>query len=652
MKISEQNPSTIDISAHELGFIDEKRFEKVQTAIAPNSISGSKAVALEIANLIREKADAGENCVLGLATGSSPIRVYEELVRMHREDGLSFQNVITFNLDEYYPILPEAEQSYWRFMHEHLFDHVDIKKENVHIPNGTINKEDISAYAKSYEDTIVDAGGLDLQILGIGRTGHIGFNEPGSSLKSRTRLITLDHITRVDAAKDFVELERVPRTAVTMGVDTIMKAKRIILMAWGSGKASIIKKAAEGEMSTEIPSTFLQAHPNTTFVCDPEAASELTRIKTPWLVGECEWNEDLKRKAVHWLCRHVNKPILKLTDRDYNDHGMSSLLTEETSAYQINIRMFNQAQHTITGWPGGKPNCDDSHRPERAEPARKRVLIFSPHPDDDVISMGGTLLRLVDQGHEVHVAYQTSGNIAVNDHDALRFADFISDYLKSIGHGSDAAGDLFDQVLADLQKKKGDSLDSAHVRQIKGLIRRGEAKAACRYSGLKPEHVHHLDLPFYETGKVKKNPIGEADIAIIRQLIEEVQPHQIYCAGDLADPHGTHKVCLDGIFAAIEQLKSKPFMQDCWVWLYRGAWHEWETYEIDMAVPISPDELRRKRQAIFFHQSQKDGVVFQGNDDREFWQRAEDRNKDTAQRYDQLGLAEYEAIEAFKRYFF
>ena len=652
MDLLVDTPSSVDISAQELGFSDETRFEKIYTAVVQNSSIASKAIAHEIANLIRLKADAGQNCVLGLATGSSPIKVYEELVRLHKEEGLSFQNVITFNLDEYYPIHPEADQSYWLFMHEHLFNHIDIKKENINIPDGQLKKEEIAAFTRAYEDKIEAAGGLDLQILGIGRTGHIGFNEPGSSIKSRTRLITLDHITRVDAAKDFIELERVPRTAITMGVGTIMKAKRVILMAWGQGKAEIIKEATEGSMSAEVPSSFLQVHPNTTFVCDPEAASELTRIKTPWLVGECEWTEDLKRKAVHWLCQHVQKPILKLTERDYNDHGMSSLLTDEDSAYQINIRMFNQMQETITGWPGGKPNCDDSRRPERAEPARKRVLIFSPHPDDDVISMGGTLLRLVDQGHEVHVAYQTSGNIAVNDHDALRFADFVKDYLEATGHSTEYTKQLFDQTKQSVENKNEDNIDSEGVRLIKGIIRRGEAKAASRYCGIASEHVHHLDLPFYETGKVKKNPIGKADYAIIQQLIEEVQPHQIYCAGDLADPHGTHKVCLDGIFEVLERIKEKEFMKDCWVWLYRGAWHEWETHEIEMAVPISPDELRRKRQAIFFHQSQKDGVVFQGNDSREFWQRAEERNQETAQRYHDLGLAEYEAMEAFKRYFF
>ncbi|BDD12828.1 putative glucosamine-6-phosphate deaminase-like protein (plasmid) [Fulvitalea axinellae] len=654
MDNSVANRNVPDISFRNCGFSEETRYEKVHSVVVKDSAEGSLAIAQEIADLIREKQAKGENCVLGLATGSSPVKVYDELVRMHKNEGLSFANVITFNLDEYYPMDKEAAQSYWFFMHDHLFNHVDIKPENVNIPDGTLPVEEIRAYGLRYEDKIEAAGGLDFQLLGIGRTGHIGFNEPGSAVNSRTRLITLDHITRVDAAKDFGGIDNVPRKAVTMGVGTILKAKRIVLMAWGQGKSPIVKETVEGEISSSVPATFLQKHENTTFVLDPSASAELKRFRTPWVVGDCEWTEDMKRKAVVWLCEHVGRPILKLTDRDYNDNGMSTLLAEEGSSYSINIRMFNALQRTITGWPGGKPNADDSNRPERATPERKRVIVFSPHPDDDVISMGGTFQRLVEQGHEVHVAYQTSGNIAVNDHDALRFADFVSDYFKASGSSDSGATELFDQIRKDLNAKAqaGEEIDTERVRLIKGLIRRGEAKAASRYCGLKDENIHHLDLPFYETGRVKKDPIGPADVKIVADLIKEVKPHQIYCAGDLADPHGTHKVCLDAIFEAIEQIKSEEFMNDCWVWLYRGAWHEWDIHEIEMAVPISPDELYKKRQAIFFHQSQKDGVVFQGEDDREFWQRAEERNRNTAKAYNELGLPEYEAIEAFRRYHF
>ncbi|BDD05860.1 glucosamine-6-phosphate deaminase [Aureibacter tunicatorum] len=657
-KMEEQNKKsqTVDISFKQVGFSEETRFENVHTEIVSDSITGSKAVAKEIADLIREKDAKGEKCVLGLATGSSPVKVYEELIRMHKEEELSFKNVITFNLDEYYPMKKEDIQSYWHFMHENLFNHVDIQPDNINIPDGTLAMDEIIDFGKNYEAKIEACGGLDLQILGIGRTGHIGFNEPGSTETSRTRIITLDHITRVDAAKDFFGIDNVPRKAITMGVGTILHAKRIILMAWGHGKAPIIKETVEGRISTTVPATYLQQHSNTTFVVDQEASSELTRFQTPWLVGDCDWeDESLKKQAVFWLCKHLGKPLLKLTDRDYNDYGMSAMLAQEGSAYSINIRMFNELQHTITGWPGGKPNTDDTYRPERAAPSQKRVIVFSPHPDDDVISMGGTFIRLSEQGHDVHVAYQTSGNIAVNDHDALRFSEFVSDYFKKSGEDScNAAEDLYSNTLNDHNEKINSNLevDSPRVRLIKGLIRRGEAKAGARYCGVKDENIHFLDLPFYETGKVKKAPIGPKDIEIIENLIKEVKPHQIFAAGDLADPHGTHKVCLDAIFAALENLKHEEYMKDCWVWLYRGAWHEWDTHEIEMAVPISPDELYRKRQAIFFHQSQKDNVVFQGNDKREFWQRAEERNRTTAKSFNDLGLAEYEAIEAFRRYHF
>ena len=633
-----------DINFKEAGRFEETRFEKIHNVIFDSSKEASLLVAQEIANFIQRKEELNEPCVLGLATGSSPIKVYEELVRMHKEEGLSFKNVVTFNLDEYYPMDKDNIQSYFYFMHEHLFNHVDIKAENINIPDGKVSADELRQYCIDYDMKINSYGGLDFQLLGIGRTGHIGFNEPGSHVNSATRSITLDHITRVDAAPSFLGVDNVPRKAITMGIGTVKNAKRIVLLAWGISKADIVKETIEGEISSQVPATYLQEHSNTTFVLDTEASSELTRVKTPWLVKSCVWTDELKLKAVVWLSGLTSKPILKLTDKDYNDNGMSGLLAEEGTAYHLNIKMFNTLQHTITGWPGGKPNADDTNRPERSTPAKKRIIIFSPHPDDDVISMGGTFDRLVEQGHEVHIAYQTSGNIAVSNDEALKFAE-VSTVLNSASTESDSIIDF-------LKNKSENDIDSVAVRKLKGLIRRSESLGATRYMGVPDENVHFLDLPFYETGTVKKGNLTDADITIMCNLIEEVKPHQIYAAGDLADPHGTHKVCLDSLFEALKRLKNKSFMDDCWVWLYRGAWHEWETYEIEMAVPMSPDQVLKKRYAIFYHQSQKDGVMFQGDDSREFWVRAEDRNRATAKKYNDLGLAEYAAIEAFKRYHF
>ncbi len=625
------------------GQFEETRFEKIHNIIFQDSKEASVVVANEIATLIKDKAQNKEQCILGLATGSSPIKVYEELVRMHKEDGLSFKNVITFNLDEYYPMDKKNPQSYHFFMHEHLFNHIDILSENIHIPEGNIPLEKVNQYCIDYDQKIKNVGGLDFQLLGIGRTGHVGFNEPGSHINSGTRNITLNHITRVDAAKDFLGIENVPRNAITMGIGTINNAKRIVLLAWGSNKAPIIKQTIEGGISSEHPATYLQKHSNTTFVIDTEAATELTRVKTPWLASSCVWNDTLKKKAVVWLSETLQTSILKLTDKNYNDNGMSSLLAEEGTAYDLNIKMFNKLQHTITGWPGGKPNADDSNRPERATPIKKRVIIFSPHPDDDVISMGGTFDRLVEQGHDVHVVYQTSGNIAVSDEEALKFVE-VSD---SLFH-TEKALSLKNAII----KKEINSTDSLQVRKLKGTIRRFESYAATRFMGLPDKNVHFLDLPFYETGTIKKNHLSQEDIDLMYSIIDDIKPHQIYAAGDLADPHGTHRVCLDALFTALKKLKKNSYMKDCWVWLYRGAWHEWETYEIDMAIPMSPDQVLKKRHAIFYHQSQKDGVMFQGDDVREFWVRVEDRNRLTAQKYNALGLADYAAIEAFKRYDF
>ena len=618
----------------------------------------SAAVARQIADLIRTRAAAGQPCVLGLATGSSPTRVYEELVRLHREEDLSFQNVISFNLDEYFPMTPSSSQSYVRFMREYLFDHIDIKPENVHIPDGTVPADQVPAFCQRYEALIREAGGIDLQLLGIGRTGHIGFNEPGSGPTSRTRIITLDHVTRTDAASDFYGEENVPRRALTMGVGTILEARQIVLLAWGEGKAAVVKRMVEGEVTDSVPATYLQRHPAVQVVLDEAAGAELTTRKTPWLRGlPCNWHEPaLVRKAVTGLARTAQKPLLKLTDEDYNENGLSELLAQSGPAYDLNIRVFNELQHTITGWPGGKPNADDTHRPERAAPFPKRVLIFSPHPDDDVISMGGTLLRLVDQGHEVHVAYQTSGNIAVFDDEAIRFAEFVADYDHTFRLPADEpAGELYHRVAEFLKTKEPGQVDSAEVQQIKGLIRRGEAKSALRYAGLDPDtRAHFQDLPFYETGRVRKKPLGDEDLRLTMELLNRIQPHQIYAAGDLSDPHGTHRVCLAAIFESLRRLKASgtPWLNNCWVWLYRGAWQEWDVDQIEMAVPLSPQELTRKRRAIFKHQSQKDRPLFPGADQREFWQRSEARNHTTAKLYDQLGLPEYEGIEAFVRWKF
>ena len=634
----------MELSYKPAGQFELTRFEKIHNVIFEFSHIASIVVAQEIADLIREKSKQNTHCVLGLATGSSPIKVYEELVRMHKDEGLSFQNVISFNLDEYYPMQKSNVQSYDYFMREHLFNHVDILPEHINIPDGMVSDEDLYQSCVDYEMKIKSVGGIDFQLLGIGRTGHIGFNEPGSHLNSGTRNIKLDHITRVDAAPAFLGIDNVPTKAITMGIGTVSTAKRIVLLAWGANKADILKKTIEGDITSHVPATYLQNHNNTTFVLDEGASEELTRIKTPWLVTSCVWSETLKLKAVLWLSELTDKSILKLTDKDYNNNGMSGLLSAVGNAYDLNIKIFNKMQHTITGWPAGKPNADDTNRPERADIPKKRIIIFSPHPDDDVISMGGTFDRLVEQGHEVHVAYQTSGNIAVSDEEALKFAEI------SLALNSDSEEPK--RLINFLKHKTDQVIDSPEMLRLKALIRRSESLAATRYLGLEDSNVHFLNLPFYETGMVKKNNLSQKDIDIMCELIEDIKPHQIYAAGDLADPHGTHKVCLDALFESLEVLKHKSYMEDCWVWLYRGAWHEWEPYQIEMAVPMSPDQVLKKRHAIFYHQSQKDGVMFQGDDNREFWVRVEDRNRLTAKKYNDLGLADYAAIEAFKRYHF
>ncbi|MFZ9144097.1 MAG: glucosamine-6-phosphate deaminase [Aquirufa sp.] len=630
----------------------EISFERIPTHIYSDSDLASKSVAKEIADLIRQNNQAGKPSILGLATGSSPKKVYQELIRIHREEGLSFKNVITFNLDEYHPMEPDSIQSYVRFMKEQLFDHIDIPVTNYHLPDGTLPLEKIPEFCRDYEAKIERLGGFDYYLLGIGRNGHIGFNEPGSTINSKTRLMTLDIATKIDASPDFGGLQKVPKKAITLGIDSIMKSKKIVLLAWGEHKAASVAKAVEGTVTSDIPASYLQLHPNASFILDETAASMLTRIKTPWVVDSVKWDRNMIKKAVTHLSLTLQKPVLKLTSKDYNEHGLSELLSLYGQAYEINIEVFNYLQHTITGWPGGKPNADDTHRPERAFPAKKKVLIFSPHPDDDIISMGGTFQRLHDQGHDVHVAYQTTGNIAVADDEALRFAEFVVDYNEKFESPNAKANRIYKEAIKFLKNKPDSEVDISAVREIKGLIRKGEAKNTCRFVGIKKENAHFLEMPFYETGTIRKRPIGEEDIKIVMDLIEEIQPHQIYAAGDLADPHGTHKVCLDAIMEAVTRLKHREYMKSCWVWLYKGAWAEWDIDQIEMAVPMSPDQVFKKRMGIFKHQSQKDGVVFQGDDSREFWQRAEERNRATASIYNALGLAEYEAMEAFVRWKF
>lgn len=626
------------------------RYEKIPVEISESPETAVKAVAKEIAGLIRSKAAKNEKCVLGLATGSSPIKLYAELVRMHKEEGLSFKNVITFNLDEYFPMAKESEHSYHYFMHHHLFDHIDIDPKNIHIPDGTLKADEVEKFCKSYEQQIENAGGIDLQILGIGRTGHIGFNEPGSPVSSKTRMVYLDRLTMKDAADEFDGIDNVPTRAITMGVGTIMKAQRIVLLAWGEPKAPIIKATVEGEVTDKVPATFLQIHHNVQFFIDEKAAEELTRANLPWLVSKVEWNDKLIRKAVIWLCQKVNKPILKVEDKDYADYGMSDLVKTFGSSNKVNIQVFNDLQHTITGWPGGKPNADDTTRPERANPYPKRVIIFSPHPDDDVISMGGTFARLVEQGHDVHVAYETSGNIAVLDDYIYQQMDIAASFTRLVGGDTKAMDAAFEKVKQLIANRKPGDSEPNELLPFKGALRRAEARGADRYLGVPEDHVHFLNLPFYETGTVKKNPLGQADVDIIVKLLREIKPHQIYAAGDLADPHGTHGVCLDAILRAYDVVCDDEWFKDCYTWWYRGAWMEWEIEKVDMAVPISPSELSIKRKAIYKHGSQNNGPAFPGDDPREFWQRAEDRNRNTADIYNKLGMAEYEAMEVFARY--
>ena len=629
------------------------RLEKIPTDIYESAEEGANHVAYEIAQLIRDKQKAGRFCVLALPGGNSPRNVYSALIRIHKEEGLSFRNVIIFNLYEYYPLTSDAINSNLNALKEMFLDHVDVDKQNIFSPDGTIPKDTIFEYCRLYEQRIESFGGLDAVLLGIGRVGNIGFNEPGSRLNSTTRLILLDNDSRNEASKMFGSIESTPISSITMGVSTILAAKKIYLMAWGEDKAKMVKECVEGAVTDTIPASFLQTHNNAHVVIDLSAAGNLTRIHRPWLVTSCEWNDKLIRSAIVWLCQLTGKPILKLTNKDYNENGLSELLALFGSAYNVNIKIFNDLQHTITGWPGGKPNADDTYRPERAKPYPKRIVVFSPHPDDDVISMGGTIRRLVEQKHDVHVAYETSGNIAVGDEEVIRFLHFINGFNQIFNNSEDkVVVDKYAEIRKFLKEKKDGDIDTRDILTIKGLIRRGEARTACTYNNIPLDHCHFLDLPFYETGRIQKGPLTEADVEIVRNLLREVKPHQIFVAGDLADPHGTHRVCTDAVFAAIDLEKEEgaKWLKDCRIWMYRGAWAEWEIENIEMAVPISPEELRAKRNSILKHQSQMESAPFLGNDERLFWQRSEDRNRGTAALYNNLGLASYEAMEAFVEY--
>jgi glucosamine-6-phosphate deaminase len=605
--------------------------EKVPVIIVEQYDDIARLVAERIASLIRTRRMAGEPTVLGLATGSTPIGVYRELIRMHREDGLDFSRVITFNLDEYYPMQSDSIHAYHRFMWENLFEHINIRPENVHLPRGDVPRQDVDAHCREYEAAIERAGGIDFQILGIGKTGHIGFNEPGSGLESRTRLVHLDTITRKDASADFFGEENVPREAITMGVATIMAAREIALIATGEHKAMIVHRAVEGEISHEVAATFLQEHANTTFYVDGAAAGELTRVRTPWLIREVEWTASLIERAVIWLANRVGVPILKLSSNDYRENHLGSLLARYPGVDVLNKAVFSRLAYKI---------CDNARLPRD-----QRVIVFSPHPDDDVISMGGTLRKLYENDNDVLVAYMTSGNIAVFDHEVRRYLDFMRRFNRDLGAFGDGAFDtLMNRVDHALAAKDPGGVDIPEVLDLKREIREAEAVSGVEALGIRRDACRFLNLPFYQTGKVRKDPIGPADVQIILDLVREFRPHVVYVAGDLSDPHGTHRMCKQAIELALAQFEG-PCPD---VWLYRGAWQEWPVHEADVLVPMSREELRRKILAIFKHQSQKDVAPFPGAyDDREFWQRVEARNTGTAQDVDRLGLPEFHAMEAF-----
>jgi len=606
--------------------------EHLRTILVDDYDEIGRLVARRIAEVIRATAAAGSRPVLGLATGSTPIGVYRELIRMHREEGLSFAQVVTFNLDEYYPMDPGSVHSYHRFMWENLFSQLDIVPENVHIPRGNVPRSQLESECRRYEDTIRAAGGIDLQLLGIGRTGHIGFNEPGSGAESRTRVVTLDLVTRKDAAADFFGEDNVPREAITMGVATILEAREIVILATGEHKAEIVRRAVEGEVDHEIAATFLQQHPNTTCYLDRPAAAGLTRIATPWILGPVDWTPDLVVRATCWLSRQTGKAVLKLTRRDYAEHRLSSLVARAGSPGVLNGQVFNALGAKIRG----RSKLATDHR----------IICFSPHPDDDVISMGGILRKLIENGNRICVAYMTSGNIAVFDHDVRRHTDFLRRLACERHIAEYAVGELCRRVEDFLTRKEPGDVDTPEVQDIKRMIRESEAVAGIRTLGLDAEAARFLNLPFYRTGQVRKDPVGAKDVAIVRSLLDEIRPDLVFVAGDLSDPHGTHRMCKEAIDAALAGYVAAGSTPPE-VWLYRGAWQEWPVTEATWLVPLSQEELRLKIQAIFKHQSQKDSAPFPGPDEREFWQRVEARNIGTAAELDRLGLAEYFAMEAF-----
>ena len=627
------------------------RLEKVPTYIYETIEEGTKVIAAEIISKIQERQREGKFCTIALGTGLSLRPLFDELIRRHKEEAVSFRNAVIFNMYEYYP-LADATISSRSHLEKVFLSQIDIEKQNIFSLDGEISQENIIEHCRLFEQRIKNYGGIDIAVMGIGREGNIGMNEPGSHASTTTRLILSNPLSKAEAARN-IGLDKMPPCSITMGISTILSARKIYLLAWGDEKADIIQKTVEEKITDAIPASYIQLHTNAKVCIDLTAASHLTRIQRPWLVTSCEWNDKLVRSAIVWLCTLLGKPILKLTNKDYNENGLSELLALYGSAYNVNIKVFNDLQHTITGWPGGKPNADDTYRPERAKPFPKRVIIFSPHPDDDVISMGGTLRRLVQQGHEVHVAYQTSGNIAVGDEEVVRFMHFINGFNQLFCENKDEIiNNKYSEIKQFFTEKKEGDIDSRDVLTIKGLIRRGEARTACTYNNIPLSRCHFLDLPFYETGKIEKNPISESDINIVLDLLRQVQPHQIYVAGDLADPHGTHRVCTDAVLAAIDEEKNQnaEWLKECRIWMYRGAWAEWEIENIEMAVPLSPEELRAKRNSILKHQSQMESAPFLGNDERLFWQRSEDRNRGTASLYDNLGLASYEAMEAFVEY--
>ncbi len=619
-----------------------RRYERINTNVFDTENDGVKYVAKKIVAAIKAKEAAGERFVLGITSGSSPLGVFSELVEMFRAGEASFRNVVVFSLDEFYGISKEAQQSRNFRIHEEFLEYVNVRPENIFIPDSSVPVEKVSQYYRDYEAKIAEMGGIDLMLLGVGSKGQIGFNEAGSYSNSKTRMVALSNASIQEEASAFASADEVPTKAITMGIGTILSSKEIILVAWGEDKAQVVGRVIEGNIDQMCPATYLQEHDNIEVVVDAEAAEELTRVKAPWLVGTCDWSPKFIRKAVIWLAMKTQKPILKLTYKDYIDNSLGQLLEEQGPFDAINIKVFNDLQHTISGWPGGKPNADDSTRPERATPYPKRVVIFSPHPDDDVISMGGTFMRLTDQGHDVHVAYQVSGNVAVHD-------DVIKQFISTAREMG--LGDWVDEVNRIIGQKRKGMPEPRALLNLKGAMRRGEALGACSVFGVKEENIHFLNLPFYESGGIKKNPMGQADIEIIVNLLREIKPHQIFAAGDLADPHGTHRVCIEAILGAVEQVNDDEWFKDCRMWLYRGAWMEWGLDMVDMAVPLSPDEVIKKRHAIYRHLSQKDLVPFPGEDPREFWQRAEERTQNTAKLYDQLGMAEYQAMEVFVRMF-